>query len=49
MNEADRLRTLNAYNIMDSAAERVFDDLTELASVICSTPISMVSLVDDKR
>lgn len=47
--ESRRLATLAAYDIMDTAAEQVFDDLTRLATAICGTPISLVSLVDDHR
>jgi len=47
--EQDRLKTLQLYDIMDTAAEKAFDDLTRLASVICETPIALVSLVGDKR
>ena len=37
------------YGILDTVAETDFDDLTKLASAICQTPISLVSLVDDHR
>ena len=47
--ETARLRTLDNYRIMDTAAERVFDDLTRLVSSVCDTPIGLVSLVDNKR
>ncbi len=47
--EAQRLETLRQYDILDTPAELVFDDLTELAAQICQTPIAMISLVDDKR
>lgn len=47
--EQNRLKTLQLYNIMDTVAEKAFDDLTRLASVICETPICLISLVDDKR
>lgn len=47
--ESARLRTLEHYRILDTAAERVFDDLTRLVSSVCETPIGLVSLVDDKR
>lgn len=48
-NESKRLHTLELYRIMDTAAEKAFDDLTNLASIICEAPICLVSLVDDKR
>ena len=49
IDEAARLRTLEMYQIMDTQAERAFDELTQLAATICKTPISLVSLVDDSR
>jgi signal transduction histidine kinase len=47
--EEDRLAALYSYNIMDTAEEQDFDDLTALASAICQTPIALISLVDNKR
>lgn len=48
-NEAQRLSNLRDYLIMDTIPENDFDEITMLASQICDTPISLVSLVDDKR
>lgn len=48
-NEADRLRELQSYDILDTLPERVYDDVVALASFICGTPISLVSLVDADR
>jgi hypothetical protein len=47
--EQKRLLALQSYNILDTAIESDFDDLTALASVICQVPISLISLVDEKR
>ena len=47
--EAQRLNALKHYEILDTEAEAVFDDITLLASQICQTPISLVSLVDIDR
>ena len=47
--EASRLSSLKLYRILDTAAESTFDGLTELASTICETPISLISLVDETR
>jgi signal transduction histidine kinase len=48
-NEAERLKALRSYGILDTAVEPAFDDITKLASYICQTPISIVSLVDENR
>lgn len=48
-NEPARLHILDNYQVLDTAAEKTFDDLTRLASVICKTPMGLVSLVDDHR
>ncbi len=48
-NEIHRLNALHLYRILDTTSEKAFDDLTQLASTICETPISLVSLVDEKR
>jgi GAF domain-containing protein len=48
-NLAKRLSALEEYQIMDTLPEEMFDDLTFLASSICKTPISLISLLDEKR
>jgi len=47
--EAERIHALHRYAILDTAPERVFDDLARLASLICETPISLISLIDADR
>lgn len=49
MNETARLHQLYSYNILDTAPEKYLDELTEIASAICDTPISLLSLVDRDR
>jgi hypothetical protein len=48
-NEAERLRALQSYDILDSAPEAIFDAMTELAANMCDVPIALVTLVDEKR
>jgi len=48
-NEASRQQTLDRYAILGSLPEQELDDITELASFICDTPISLISLVDKDR
>ena len=49
MNEQDRLQELKSYKILDTLPEKELDELAEIASVICDTPISLVSFIDEKR
>lgn len=48
-NESLRLKALQEYGILDSAAEQAYDDIVRLASFICKTPIALVSLIDTDR
>jgi signal transduction histidine kinase len=47
--ELERLNSLRSYLVLDSESDKEIDCLTELASEICDTPISLVSLVDSDR
>ena len=48
-NERARLEALSTYAVLDTAPEAAFDDLTRIASYICGTPMSVVSLIDADR
>jgi signal transduction histidine kinase len=43
------LEELNSYAILDTLPESDYDNLTTIAAEICGTPISLISLIDDKR
>ncbi|MDP1954758.1 MAG: PAS-domain containing protein [Polaromonas sp.] len=47
--EKRRLARLRLLAVMDSGPEPIFELLARLASTICGTPISLVSLLDDRR
>ena len=48
-NEAQRIQALRDYQILDTPAEKEFDELVQLAAQICEVPISLVSLIDTDR
>lgn len=47
--EADRIKALQRYEILDTPAEGNFDRITLLASKMFNVPIAIVSLVDEDR
>ena len=47
--EAERISTLRALNILDTSPEERFDRLTRLAKRLFGVPIALVSLVDEDR
>ncbi|RIJ34121.1 sensor histidine kinase [Pontibacter oryzae] len=47
--EQKRLVALKDYKVLDTPAEQEFDELTQLASQICGTPISLITLIDEHR
>jgi PAS domain S-box-containing protein len=43
------LEALRATELLDTPPEELFDELVQLTAHICETPISLVSLVEDRR
>lgn len=49
VNESERQRALDSYEVLDTERELAFDDITRIATAICGTPIAAVSLIDNDR
>ncbi len=47
--ESERLLALHRLSILDTPAEREFDALVHAAALVCGTPISLISLVEEDR
>ncbi len=48
--EAQHLEALYQLKVLDSAPEQAFDQLAQLAALICQTPSATISLIDlDRR
>ena len=47
--EADRLRALRAYDILDTEPEAAFDEVVALAARLCEAPICVINLIDEGR
>jgi signal transduction histidine kinase len=47
--EEERILALREYSILDSEVEKIFDEIVALASFICDTPISTITLIDENR
>jgi len=46
----EKLSELNkAYQIMDTASEIDYDQITKLASVICDCPMSLITFFDEEK
>ena len=48
-NESERLAALHAYSILDTLPEKDLDEIAKMASIICDTPISLITLIDKDR
>jgi PAS domain S-box-containing protein len=47
--EAARLATLREYHVLDTASEATYDELARLATIVCATPIAVITMVDRDR
>lgn len=49
INEQERLEALRSFGVLDSEVDDDFNDLVEVASKVCGTPIALISLIDESR
>ncbi len=47
--EAARLAAVREYRVTNTAPEKEFDDITALASMICGTPMSLITFLDEEK
>lgn len=47
--ELARLETLRRYQILQTPREKSFDEICNLATIICETPIALISFIDEDR
>lgn len=48
-NEKERLAAIQKYHILDTEDEQDFDDIVQLVTQLCNTPMGLITLVDEKR
>lgn len=49
LDEAERLKSLHELAVLDTPPEAAFDALVHAAAAVCSAPMALVSLVDERR
>ncbi|WP_336056117.1 histidine kinase dimerization/phosphoacceptor domain -containing protein [Nitratireductor sp. CH_MIT9313-5] len=47
--QAERLKTLYRYQILDTPREEEFDEIVALTAQICDAPISVINIIDAER
>lgn len=46
VNEEDRLKELDSYQVIDTAPEKELDELANIAKLICDVPFSFITIID---
>src|SRR3990167_6189299 len=47
--DADRLKALQRYGILDTPMEPAYDELADIAGHVCDAPVALISFVDRDR
>ena len=48
-NEGSRLDCLRSYRVLETSSEQVYDDIAQLAALICDAPIAVIAFIDEQR
>jgi len=48
-NDAERVLALRDYQILDTAPEVAYDDITEILAQVCNCPVATIGLMDETR
>jgi class 3 adenylate cyclase len=48
-NDAARVAALRGYNILDTAPEPAYEEITRLAAHVCQCPVATIGFIDDRR
>jgi len=48
-NEEERINDLLSYFILDTAPEQELDEIAQIASAVCGTPVGLISFIDKER
>ena len=48
-NEEFRLKSLHSCRILETSSERGFDDIANLAALMCDAPFVVIAFVDEQR
>jgi class 3 adenylate cyclase len=48
-NDAERVAAVKSYQLLDTAPEIAYDEITELAAQICQCPVAVIGLIDETR
>lgn len=47
LNEIERLKAISEYNLIDNNSDDEFQVFTEVAAMVCNTPISLVNIINE--
>jgi class 3 adenylate cyclase len=48
-NDAERVTALHGYQILDTAPEVAYDEITEILAQVCNCPVATIGLMDENR